>query len=465
MSLLRRERTHGSTALVAASGSKMLGEADYGCIGVNDDVIIQQAIDYVGERGRIELSDGPFYLGNYFNIMNSHVALEGQGMRTTELFMSNGANTNAIRITAGANLETISLKGFTIHGNKTNQSDQGGRNDLAGIHVIPNAYTIANLRIDDVQIFEIRHGAAAVLDKCTRLNVHNSEFRSNGVVGAAFPCDGVWIGNSNFVTVNGCTFNDNTDTGLAIDYTDFAQIANCYASSNTENGFTFAAESTKGQYVNVTARLSKAGIRTGKYGAAGNTEFLSIIGSYLLDNSEYGIRLDDHDNGLIDDNTFAGNTSNTYQNNVTNLVFVDAGKRIIPLLTYAELDSNTKQFPVGIRIPADTAPGDTWERAVYYAPNAVKVCDVGIVPDVAFGQATNYATIAVQNKESGGAGTVAIASKAFDGAVSAYDYTTLGAITNPTIDAGEVLTFKKTITASGEIVPAGWLILYLERAG
>jgi len=133
-------------------------------------------------------------------------------------------------------------------------------------------------------------------------------------------------------------------------------------------------------------------------------------------------------------------------------------------VTYAKLDTNTKRFVVGVRIPADSAAGDTWERAVFYAYTAVTVIDAGIVPDASFGQATDYAILEVQNKGTDGTGTTSLASKNFDSAVSAYDFTSLGTISNASVSAGEVLTFKKSVGGSGQIVPASLLVLVLERS-
>jgi hypothetical protein len=121
-------------------------------------------------------------------------------------------------------------------------------------------------------------------------------------------------------------------------------------------------------------------------------------------------------------------------------------------------------YIVANRIAADAAAGDTWERAVFYAKEAVTVIDAGIVPDAAFGQATNYAILTVKNKGTAGTGTTSIATKNFNAAVAAYDYTSLGTISNASVAADEVLTFAKTIGGTGQIVPASLLVLILERA-
>ena len=121
-------------------------------------------------------------------------------------------------------------------------------------------------------------------------------------------------------------------------------------------------------------------------------------------------------------------------------------------------------YTVGVRIAADSAASDTWERAVFYAKEDVTVIDAGIVPDASFGQATDYAILEVQNKGTDGTGTTSLVSKSFSSAVSAYDYTSLGTISNASVSEGEVLTFKKTVNESGEIVPASLLVLVLERS-
>jgi len=133
-------------------------------------------------------------------------------------------------------------------------------------------------------------------------------------------------------------------------------------------------------------------------------------------------------------------------------------------ITYAKLDTNTKRFTVGIRISADSAAGDTWERAAFYANTAVTVIDAGIVPDEGFGQADNYAILEVRNKGTDGTGTTSLVSKNFDSAVSAYDYTSFGTISNASVSAGEVLAFRKTVAGNGQVVPASLLVLVLERS-
>ncbi|KYC53880.1 MAG: hypothetical protein AMQ22_00080 [Candidatus Methanofastidiosum methylothiophilum] len=135
-------------------------------------------------------------------------------------------------------------------------------------------------------------------------------------------------------------------------------------------------------------------------------------------------------------------------------------------ISYDKLDTNTKQFKEVIRIPADGAAGDTWDKSLIYIDKAVKVIDVGIIPDTQFGQATDYAALSLINKGNDGAGTTVIASKTFNSTnvADAYKYTSLGTVSNADIAAGSVLSLAKAKTGDGQIVPAAAIELILERA-
>lgn len=145
-----------------------------------------------------------------------------------------------------------------------------------------------------------------------------------------------------------------------------------------------------------------------------------------------------------------------------------SGRRTLPTIRYDELDSNAKRFDVAIRIPADAQGTNIWERPLYYAPVAVTVVDGGIVPEADMGLGagtTNYMTLSFHNRATDGAGTITIASKNFNfGTANDYDYQWLGTVSNTSITAGQAITCKKTVTGTGEIVPASLLALRLERA-
>jgi hypothetical protein len=135
---------------------------------------------------------------------------------------------------------------------------------------------------------------------------------------------------------------------------------------------------------------------------------------------------------------------------------IGAGK-----VVYSMLSTNNKKMIVEVPIPADTLAADEYEKTVYVAPFACTVSKIYVVPDVNFGQATNYKTLSVNNKTQ----TATLASKAFSSALGvAYTPGTLGTISNATLVADDVLTFKSVKTASGEALPRMVLHLEITRA-
>jgi parallel beta-helix repeat protein len=74
-----------ATIFIAASDARpeVKALADYVCTGVNDDVVISQAISMLpASGGRIRLSEGNFVFGNTLVISRNNVSLEGSGPGT-----------------------------------------------------------------------------------------------------------------------------------------------------------------------------------------------------------------------------------------------------------------------------------------------------------------------------------------------------------------------------------------------
>ena len=132
------------------------------------------------------------------------------------------------------------------------------------------------------------------------------------------------------------------------------------------------------------------------------------------------------------------------------------------VISYAKLSDNNKRFSVVIKNVADTAAADEWERAVYVAPFACKIISANIITDTAVGADTNTATVSVYNKtQSQSNASLALTAA---NATTAYVAKSLGAITNATLAASDVITFKKVKSSNGLVFPAGMLQLQIERA-
>ena len=113
-----------------------------------------------------------------------------------------------------------------------------------------------------------------------------------------------------------------------------------------------------------------------------------------------------------------------------------------------------------VRIPADAAASDTWERAIFKAQAGLTLKDVFVIPDTGIGQATNYMTLDVQNKGVGGAETTSLGSRAVNSsntmaAMVGADLVT----TNATLITDQVVSLKKTVTSAGQAFPGGLAVV------
>ena len=141
---------------------------------------------------------------------------------------------------------------------------------------------------------------------------------------------------------------------------------------------------------------------------------------------------------------------------------VDNNNIVDGAVDYAALDTNTKRFTVNIRTTVDSLAADVWERTVFVAPFACKIISASIVTDSASGVDTNNATMSVQNKTQSQANASLQLTAA--NATTAYVKKSLGAITNATLAADDVITFKKSKNGNGLVYPEALLQLVIERA-
>jgi hypothetical protein len=116
----------------------------------------------------------------------------------------------------------------------------------------------------------------------------------------------------------------------------------------------------------------------------------------------------------------------------------------------------TRRFAVYIPLAWATA-GTTGEEPALRAPIRLQVTAVRFIAKAAItGHATNYATVSVENKGAAGTGTTEVASFAFDTPttddVAAFDekaITLSGTAANLILVAGDVVSIKKAVAASG----------------
>ena len=121
----------------------------------------------------------------------------------------------------------------------------------------------------------------------------------------------------------------------------------------------------------------------------------------------------------------------------------------------------TFEIPIGFNTAGTADEEPVWRAHIACRVTAIRfLCE-----DAITGHATNYATLSLVNKELDGAGTDEIASFAFDTPttddVAAFDEKALtlnGTPANLLLAAGEVVTLKKAVAATGMVI-SGSVIL------
>lgn len=105
----------------------------------------------------------------------------------------------------------------------------------------------------------------------------------------------------------------------------------------------------------------------------------------------------------------------------------------------------------------------TFEVPIFRAPTAVTVQAIKLVTGSDLvGADTNYLTLTVYNRGTAGAGTAQLVSKTMNaaaGTIENYTPTTLGAVSNASLTAGQVLTIAKGTAGSGLSFPLSSVIV------
>jgi hypothetical protein len=138
----------------------------------------------------------------------------------------------------------------------------------------------------------------------------------------------------------------------------------------------------------------------------------------------------------------------------------------------AELDTNidaVRKQMAFCRMPADTAAGNTWERAIFVAQQTCTILAVEIVPDATIGDGTNYMALDVLDKADDGSGTTSILSGSppieinDSPPLDAFDAISFGISGSPQLTADDVLTLKKTLGGgTNEAFPGGLIMVEYE---
>ncbi len=119
-----------------------------------------------------------------------------------------------------------------------------------------------------------------------------------------------------------------------------------------------------------------------------------------------------------------------------------------------------------VSILVDTAHDTTFTVPVFQAPTGTKavITAINLITEANLvGQGTNYLTLTAVNKGTAGAGTPVVATltmNAAGGTAVAYASKSMGAITNGTLSANEVLVISKGTQGTGLQLPASRVAIH-----
>jgi parallel beta-helix repeat protein len=220
--LLFAVAAHAVDVHVASSSNTAFSNADYYCDGVNDDVEIQSAVNFVKSNGggTVYLSDGLFSLNTNIYLA-SNIDLVGQGMDSTTLQLA----PNAPKFAKAGFMRCMNcvnnlFQDFTLDGNNalsTNSLTNYGR---FGIYTEASNYT--------------------VMQRVRTMNWFGYGFDPHGTGGTTLYS---W-----YLTVTDCEAINNGWDGFTIDKTMFATVANNRAIGNGRHGINIVTGSKNGEF-------------------------------------------------------------------------------------------------------------------------------------------------------------------------------------------------------------------------
>lgn len=119
-----------------------------------------------------------------------------------------------------------------------------------------------------------------------------------------------------------------------------------------------------------------------------------------------------------------------------------------------------------VRIPADAAAADVWDKTIFRAKGATKVTKISVIPDADIGQATNFMAFYVGLKGTDGLGTNTVANINVNDTNPSNKYKgiNLPVAGGITLDNNAVISLEKKKTGNGQAWPGGLVIVEYEPA-
>lgn len=138
-------------------------------------------------------------------------------------------------------------------------------------------------------------------------------------------------------------------------------------------------------------------------------------------------------------------------------------------VTYQKLDATGRKYKIRVSRSATDVAATDWELPLGSIDFAGTVKSVKLLADSAFGQATNYSSLDLQNKGQAGSGTTSVASMAFNSGNTVSQWvpkalTLSGTPANLNVVVGDALTLVKTHSGNGQALPTNLIVeVVIER--
>ncbi len=269
---------------------------DFGAIGdgvTDDTTAIQAAIDSADGGGEVRLGPHTYIVKNLSFSGIDNISFVGHGIRASILKLADSAD---VDVFSGDAFEYLTLRGFTIDGNRANQAV-----DVHGID-FENA---GRLLIRGISVEKCDGSGCRIAATGSQIIISNSIFESNDL-------RGIHIVGSTFVTIQGNTCPSNGLDGIDIDaFSQNVSVSGNICNGNTRSGI-FVEEDCNDVSVvgNVCISNKSHGINVNEQTDGQTTERISVVGNVCRKNDDHGIRVVANVSGTtIRDVTVVGNVS------------------------------------------------------------------------------------------------------------------------------------------------------------
>jgi len=252
-------------------------------------------LDLPPQGGEIYVPSGIYTWSKALTNLRNNTLIRGAGREATIFKLADQANSKMID--SSASRTGIEFRDITFDANGANQSDGTpvtGRDERIAISIANVSY----LRFNSCAVRNARHGVGLRLQDCSIVRCSDLELTNNGIPGAGFLGDAMYLGDCSNIRLSDIQVLVATDTGIALEgcvdasvvgYDILGCSATGVAVSPSGSRDTFGITIGPGTIVGSVAGTPE-GIAVANFGGAFAERDVSITGA-ILRNLNRGVRL------------------------------------------------------------------------------------------------------------------------------------------------------------------------------